>query len=190
MLDLHSYQSMGGAFCFLGTGSQAEIDFALAINTPYYIYGWSDAFGKNTDIDPRLAMGTTEYSRSKGGIAVTLECGHHHNVDAADIGYQAIVNALVHFDMIKVKNKQAAITPKMIKMQTVFYKEKPGHFVKEWRHCDAVQQGDTIAVYEDGSTITAPENGFLVLPKTSLDHALGSEWVYFGVETDVPKIAS
>jgi len=46
------------------------------------------------DVDPAYGIGTTEYMRSVGGYATTLECGQHEDPRALDIGYTAIVNTL------------------------------------------------------------------------------------------------
>ncbi len=189
LLDLHSFQSLGTPFCFLGTSSAEEIDFCHALGVVHFIYGWSDAFGNSsTNSDPYESMGTTEYTRHKKGIATTLECGHHDDKDAPAIAYNAILNALVHFGMTEEKHAtRAKQKHHYIKMKTVFYKESPGAFVQPWKHLDQVNAGDVIARYDNGEEIRAPEDGYLVLPKGETDRPTGSEWVYFGVETNQPQ---
>ncbi len=191
LLDLHSYQSQGDAFCFLGNTSYEEIDFARALGVDTYVYGWAEAFGKaDTEEQRRAAIGTTDYTRmnERSGIAVTLECGHHHNADAPLIGYQGILRALAHFDMISDDPTPAydVNTQHCIRMEQVFYQEKPGVLAQPWRHAQPVRQGEVIARYEDGEEITATQDGVIVLPKTETDHAIGAEWFYFGVETAFP----
>ncbi len=196
LLDIHSYQSEGGAFCFLGTSSQAEIDYARALGVPHYISGWADAFNnpQATQEQRNASIGTTDYTRntSRKGIAVTLECGNHDNADNVRIGYHAIMRALQHLDMAEISRN---MLPKVdtshqqcITMQQIYYKERSGQLSKAWTHLEAVQKGEVIAQYDDdGTHITAPEDGVIVLPKTSTDHGIGSEWFYFGIKTDFPK---
>jgi predicted deacylase len=190
LLDLHSYQSEGGAFCFLGGAQAAEIAYARALGVETFIYGWADAFNRNATEEQRLAsIGTTDSIRAngRGGIAVTLECGNHHDPHAADVGYAAILRALAHFDMVAHTLPPFPLeSQRCIRMQSVFYKEKAGTLVLPWRHTDNVSEGKLIACYEDGDNITAPSDGVLVLPKANPDHAVGAEWFYFGTETDFP----
>jgi predicted deacylase len=187
LLDLHSYQSEGDAFCFLGTKSQAEIDYGRALGVETYIYGWADAFSKDATEEQRLAsLGTTDYARAKANpaLAVTLECGSHDDPRAPEMGYQGIVRALTHLGLI-----DAALPPiahanqRAVRMHSVFYKAKAGAFTQPWKHGQRVKAGELIARYDDGDTITAPEDGVLVLPKSAPDFAIGAEWCYFGVET-------
>jgi predicted deacylase len=192
LLDMHSYQSEGEAFCFLGTTSQREVDFARALGVPTYIYGWADAFSQGATEEQRLAgLGTTDYARSKvkPALAVTLECGNHHDRLAAERGYLGILRALNYFHMMHTITPQFdAMAQRCVRMEAVFYKEKAGMLARPWRHAAVVVAGAVLAVYADGSTITAPSDGVIVLPKTETDHALGAEWFYFGVEVPFPVI--
>lgn len=204
LLDLHSYQSQGGPFCFFGQSSQAEIDFARSLGIKHFVYGWSEAFSSSQKKDDLASMGTTEYvrhqggfattttsyarSKNKKGIAVTVECGNHLNDDAADVGYETIKRALAFLDMIDYDAPKSDEKQYCIKMKSVFYKEKAGQFTKPWKHCDRVQKNDLIATYDDGEELRAPDDGFLVLPKAATDQPEGSEWFYFGVETDFPAV--
>lgn len=189
LLDLHSYQSEGGPFCFLGNGSKQELDFCRSLGVSDYIYGWAKAFSKNDNLDPRLSMGTTEYTRLQGGIACTLECGQHLNANNVGIGYRAIINAMTFLEMIEnPKNiQQVSTNQSCFKMDKLFIKEKVGHFTKQWKHLDRVNRGDVLAIYEDGEQITAPSNGVIVLPKVQAEHATGLEWFFFAIETPFPQ---
>jgi predicted deacylase len=197
LLDIHSYQSQGGPFCFLGTTSQAEIDYCRALHVPLYVYGWADAFSsEGATREQRLAgLGTTDFVRAnrKRGIATTLECGHHDNPANVDVAIMAIARALHHAGMLEMQDALPplpSISPRAIKMHSVFYKEKAGQMVRPWQHGDAVKNDEVIARYEDGTTVTAPQEGVIILPKTQTDFALGAEWFYFGVETAFPDYSS
>src|ERR1043165_6187535 len=50
--------------------------------------------------DPSYGVGTTEYMRSQGGYAITLECGQHADPAAPEVGYRAIRNTLAHLRLI------------------------------------------------------------------------------------------
>ena len=42
------------------------------------------------DADPSYGIGTTEYMRSQGGYAITLECGQHQDPAGPEVAYQAM----------------------------------------------------------------------------------------------------
>ena len=175
LLDLHSYESQGGPFIFLGQAGE-EDDFAKSLGVNDYVCGWSEAFSNSSEAGAKESIGTTEYIRSKGGIGVTLECGHHANDDAPNVGYLAIHCALAFLE--RGANPGGA-SARIVKMKTVFYKEREGEWAKSWKHYDEVKAGEVMAKYADGEEIVAPEDGFIVLPKAA--PVLGGEWFYFGV---------
>lgn len=192
LLDLHSYESQGGPFGFLGKTSAREIDYCRSLGIDNFVYGWSDAFGK-VEADPRDNMGTVEYARSVGCMATTIECGQHRNKDAADIAYRTILHALRHLGMISPEDgENVEIQPiahqRFVRMHSVFFKKKQGDTTREWKHYDTVAKNDILATYSDGEQIIAPEDGVIILPK--LQANVGGEWFYFGVETDCPAPGS
>src|SRR3954463_4145532 len=73
LLDLHSYTSKGGPFIFLGPDDSEELAFATSLGVQDFAFGWAEAFGTAGE-DSKESQGTTEYARSTGAIAVTLEC--------------------------------------------------------------------------------------------------------------------
>lgn len=182
LLDLHSYESAGGPFIFLGQSGN-ENEFALSIGINDFVCGWSEAFSKSSAKGAKESIGTTEYMRAKGGMGITLECGQHLNADAPEVGYQAIVNALGFIHGKKSDSHHDNI--RCVKMQKVFYKEKEGKTTKHWEHYDRVHAGEVIARYDDGEEIIAPEDGYIVLPKAK--PRMGGEWFYFGIGIDFPK---
>jgi len=48
----------------------------------------------------RYGVGTTEYMRSVGAYALTLECGQHEDPQAQEVAYRAIINTLAFLGMI------------------------------------------------------------------------------------------
>ncbi len=189
LLDLHSYTSQGGPFIFLGGHDAAETAFARALGVQDFVYGWSEAFGSGED---KASQGTTEYARTKGARAVTLECGHHHNPDASDVGYRAIVLALAHLGMLDPASpaaparagNEAAAAQRCIRMKSAYFRAEGAAFTKLWRHLDRVAGGEVLATAPDGTSLAAPEDGCLVMPNGSAP--TGVEWLYFGTEVPFP----
>lgn len=213
VLDLHSYASRGGPFIFLGGEDSAETDFARALGVKYYVYGWQNAYqnadAKEDSFDQHLeSMGTTEYARDKGAKAVTLECGHHYNADAPEIGLIAALQAMRALDLIDASALLAEIpgfspetttpislasinTPSeppeaqvCIQMSKVYYKTQAGTFTKAWQHLDPVQKGEPLANFEDGSQLIADRDGYMILPKEASE--VGGEWFYLGEQSEFP----
>jgi predicted deacylase len=190
LLDLHSYTSQGGPFIFLGGDNSNELAFARALGVPDFACGWAEAFGGGDGI--RESQGTTEYARTQGAIAVTLECGHHFNPDAADIGYRAILLAMAHLDMLDTVTRDAlgpnpgvpAGKQRFVRMKSVFRREEGAVMAKPWRHFDAVAKGEAMAKLSSGKILPAPEDGFIVLPKEKA--VTGEEWFFFGTPTALP----
>lgn len=185
LLDLHSYTSQGGPFIFLGTDQGAELAYARSLGVSDFVCGWSEAFGSGTG---RESQGTTEYARLQGALAVTLECGHHHNADAAGVGYRGILRAMVHLGMIGAADlapEPAGGAQRFVRMKSVYRREEGAALAKPWRHFDPVAKGEAMATLADGRILDAPEDGFIILPKASAD--TGAEWFYFGAGIPPPN---
>lgn len=189
LLDLHSYASPGGPFIFLSGKKEntAEIGFATALGVHDFVHGWQEAFGNsNAQLDPLYSTGTTEYTREMGGMGITLECGQHLNKDGPDVGEKAILCALKHLGMAEVAlPPEQKKPPRCVRMKLAFTKLREGEFARPLKHYDAVKKGELLARYADGETITAPEDGFIVLPKAQAE--LGQDWFFFGVASDLLK---
>lgn len=191
LLDLHSYTSQGGPFIFLDPHNAKELAYATALGVSDFAYGWQEAFGSGDD--SLESQGTTEYARTKGALAVTLECGHHHNADAADIGYRAILLAMAHLDMLDAEclstlrpaGETLAARQRCVRMKSVYRREAGAVFARPWRHFDPVARAEAMARLASGEILAAPEDGFIVLPKDSA--ATGEEWFFFGTGTALPS---
>ena len=189
LLDLHSYASPGGPFIFLGGNKHdtSEKAFATALGVFDFVHGWQEAFGNsNTELDPHYSTGTTEYARENGATAITLECGQHLNADAPDIGEKSVLLALQQLGMTASVDVRIAARPlRCVQMKQAFVKLREGDFVRRLEHYDPVSEGEVIARFADGEEITAPEDGFLVLPKANAD--IGQDWFFFGIASDLLK---
>src|SRR5450432_1440865 len=128
LLDLHSFRSPGVPFVFIGPGDNAgtlepffqaarEEALAVRLGVGRAVDGWLATYAAGVarrqelaaslpsaklDLDPRYGIGTTEYMRSVGGCALTLECGQHDDPQAPEVAYRAIVNTLAHLRLIDV----------------------------------------------------------------------------------------
>lgn len=188
LLDLHSCHSQSPPFVFLGPCDAVNADYAHVLPVNHYVHGFADSLGAATaDIDPRFAMGTTEYTRAQGGLALTLECGSHLDESAPEVGYQAILRVLRYSGVADVPQNlfvpdEPEGTAQSICQTMTFIKEEQGRFTKPWQNMSPVRKGEVLAVFESGREIIAPEDGFIILPKEH--EKTGEEWFAFGIRSD------
>lgn len=137
--------------------------------------------------DPRYGIGTTEYMRSVGGVAITLECGQHDDPEAPEVAYRAIINAMSHLRMIEAPRPQPPAEAQMqvLRLTEVTDRLNFGDsFVKPWASFDAVTDGEVIGRRHDGTEVKAPTDGFIVFPSTKA--MPGNEWFYFARRSHRP----
>ena len=117
LLDLHSFNANSQPFVMVGPRNNggplepfrhAEQERALArrLGVQRFVDGWLATYGAGVqrrmgkgdaaqlEMVLRYGVGTTEYMRSTGGYALTLECGQHDDPAAPDVAYRAIMNTL------------------------------------------------------------------------------------------------
>lgn len=201
LLDVHSFRGEGEPFVFFGpennTGSlepfrhdAAELALAACLGVPVAIHGWLDNYMKliaaRARLDlPRLAVtegyGTTEFMRFAGGYGVTLECGRHDDPASVDIGYAAIRNTLAHLGLIDAPPPPSALDT-IIQMTDVVICEAQGDVVEAgWKTGDRVPMGAVMARRAEGSTVTAPSDGFIIFPSATAKP--GEPICHFGVRS-------
>ena len=123
LLDLHSFNAQSQPFVMVGPRNNngplqpfahAEKERALArrLGVNRFVDGWLATYGegvqrrmKGSDASQletvlRYGVGTTEYMRTTGGYALTLECGQHADPAAPDVAYRAIMNTLAFLKAI------------------------------------------------------------------------------------------
>jgi uncharacterized protein len=209
LLDLHSFNSQGEPFIFLGPeNNQEELEpfaqqaqeeaFAAALGPRRVVHGWMPAFAlgvsRRANDKVSYGVGTTEYMRSQGGIAVTVECGNHADPHAPEVAYQAIHRALRNFDLIEVcdvhgavlslssaAQKSAAPTEVLELYEVIDRSHVDDQFVKPWRSFDAVEAGEVIAYRaaregQAAQAVSAPYAGRVVFPNANA--VVGKEWFY------------
>jgi uncharacterized protein len=205
LLDLHSFNSLGEPFIFMGPQNnegalepfarqQEEEAFAAALGPRRVVHGWMPAFAlgvsRRTNDKVSYGVGTTEYMRAHGGMAVTVECGNHADPQAPEVAYQAIHRALLHLDLIEVD----ASPPSGVSMEAhrsaievlelyevIDRHHQDDRFVKPWRSFDSVAQDEVIgfraaAEGQAEHPVLAPRAGRVVFPNANA--VLGKEWFY------------
>ena len=202
LVDLHSFATQGaGPFVFFGPPDNdgdlepfrraaEEAALARAVGPQRLVYGWLPAYAKGVARRPggsvAYGIGTTEYMRSRGGYAVTVECGQHADPAAPTVARTAIDNAIALLRLTDAKAPPPAVSTghELIEMYDVFDRQSPDdRFARDWRSFDRVAAGEPIAYRAGGAggaggaAIAAPEDGYVVFP--SPNAVPGREWFYF-----------
>ncbi|MCG5499350.1 succinylglutamate desuccinylase/aspartoacylase domain-containing protein [Ectothiorhodospira lacustris] len=205
LLDLHSFHTPGEPFVMLGprdnagelepfTHAAEEEALARRLGARRIVEGWLDTYARgvarrlrnpNADLraqmlstDPSYGIGTTEFMRAGGGYALTLECGQHEAPEAPAVAYQAIINTLAHLQLV---DSLPAAPPgqglEVLKLVEVIDRDHPeDRFSRDWTSFDPIRKGDEIGRRHDGTSVSAPADGFIVFPNPN---ALpGNEWFY------------
>lgn len=205
LLDLHSFQSGDRAFALFGPPNNqealepfahAEIEESLVqrLGCQRFVYGWLETYAKgisrraaqvqagrfqakDVDVDTHYGIGTTEYMRSTGGWAITLECGQHDDIGAREVAYQAIINTLIHIGMIQGTLPEPAKHPQVLGLYDVYDRFHPDdQFAKPWKSFDAIAKGESIGTRADGWSIIAEQDCLIVFP--NMKSQPGQEWFY------------
>jgi hypothetical protein len=127
--------------------------------------------------DPAYGIGTTEFMRTTGGYAVTLECGQHEDPGGPEVARHAIRQALALLGIADLPLAPPQGPFECLTLATVVDRHAAGDvFVRAWTSFDPLAPGDLIARRADGTELRAPEAGCIVFP----DHGAlpGHEWFY------------
>lgn len=209
LLDLHSFRSPGQPFVLRGPADNdgtlepfahavAEARLAAHVGVTRVVDGWLDAYARGVaerkargltpgavNEDPAYGIGTTEYMRSVGGYAVTLECGQHEDPAAPGVAYHAIRQALALLGLAELPLAPPPTVLECLTLARVIDRHAEGdRFVKTWTSFDPLAEGELIALRADGTEVRAPEAGYIVFP----DHGAlpGHEWFYLGQRSARP----
>jgi uncharacterized protein len=228
LLDLHTFRSPGQPFALRGPADNrgtlepfaheaAEARLAAHLGVTRIVDGWLDAYARGVverkqrgltpgavNEDPAYGIGTTEYMRSVGGYAVTLECGQHEDTAAPGVAHHAIRQVLALLGIAELPlmppvsaanaaGASSAASPadsfECLTLARVIDRFAEGdRFVKSWTSFDPLAAGELIARRADGSEVRAPEAGYIVFP----DHGAlpGHEWFYLGQRSARPLNAN
>ena len=207
LLDLHSFHSPGEPFAMIGppdnTGTlepfshaREEEALALRLGPRRIVEGWLETYASGVrnrlqrtsadpsqraqmlSTDPSYGVGTTEYMRSRGGYAITLECGQHADPQAPEVAYRAIRHTMAHLALVDEPPPAARGDFELLCLAEVTDRHHADdRFAREWSSYQALKAGDLIGQRVDGTPLRAADDGFIVFPNPN---ALpGNEWFYF-----------
>ena len=208
LLDLHSFQGQGEPFVFIGPeNNQDEIEpfqhagreeaLALRLGVGRCVSGWLATYAAGVErrrqkspdstatqgASARYGVGTTEYMRSVGGWAMTLECGRHDDPHAVAVGRTAILNTLTHLGLLAGAGPERVPHMEALALCEVIDRHDTGDaLARDWRSFDALRPGELVATRADGSSFVAPFDGCIVFP--SPNAAVGTEWFYLAKQSD------
>jgi predicted deacylase len=202
LLDLHSFNAQKGEpFCMVGPANNdgplepfrhAEQERALArrLGVRRFVTGWLAAYGQGVqrrsrgnaaelETVLRYGVGTTEYMRSTGGYALTLECGQHTDPAAPAVAYRAIMNTLAFLKIIDAPEPEPVPFEEMeaLSMVAVYDKIDAGDkFSRQWASFDPVAEGEQIGTRADGTPVVAGFSGRILFP--DVNAGPNQEWYY------------
>jgi succinylglutamate desuccinylase len=202
LLDLHSFNAKNGEpFVMVGPVNNdgplepfrhADKERALArrLGVRRFVTGWLAAYGggvqrrvrgSEAELQTvlRYGVGTTEYMRSTGGYALTLECGQHEDPAAPEVAYRAIVNTLAFLKLVEAPEPAPVPFEQMEALQMVVVHDKidaGDHFTRQWASFDPVAEGEQIGVRADGTPVVAEFSGRILFPDTNAGP--NQEWYY------------
>lgn len=204
LLDLHTFQAVSEPFAMLGpvdnTGdlepfahAADEQALALRLGVRRIVEGWLSTYAVGVQqrlartpvqsragllsTDPSYGVGTTEYMRSQGGYAITLECGQHNEAAAPDVAYRAIRNTLAHLALVAEPAPAPCDHPEFLRLAQVVDRFHPDDaFIRPWSSFDVIHAGEQVATRHDGTPVLAAMDGYIVFPNTNATP--GNEWFY------------
>jgi uncharacterized protein len=206
LLDLHSFQAQGQAFVMVGPlDNQGEIEpftqaareeaLVRCLGVHRAVDGWLGTYAKGVaqrreragpsaaatlDLHPRYGVGTTEYMRSQGGCALTLECGQHDHPDSPHTAYRAIRNTLAHLGLVEEPTPPEVHPIEALSLREVIDKSHvDDRFAREWQSFDRLKAGELIGVRADGTEERAQADGWIVFPNARAQAR--NEWYYYAV---------
>ena len=210
LLDLHSFRAPGQPFAMIGPANnsgmlepvhQAHLEQALALRLGprRIVEGWLSTYAQGVkerlarttgseranllSTDPSYGVGTTEYMRSTGGYAITLECGQHADPHAPDVAYHAIRNTLAFLGLTGEPSPPAHNDIEFLRLAQVIDRYHPEDtFSRAWSSFDAVAEGELIARRNDGTEVRAPGAGYIMFPDANATP--GNEWFYLAQPSD------
>jgi len=204
LLDLHSFQGTAPPFVMVGPTdnggvlepfAQAAREEALVrcLGVTRAVDGWlgtyadgvarrrgaaeADGLAGTLELDARYGVGTTEYMRSVGGCALTLECGAHGDPASVEVAYRAIHHTLAHLGLSDETPPKPAATIEALSLTEVVDKaDVRDAFARDWRSFDALRAGDLIGIRASGEPVHAPHDGWIVFPFAAAQPR--QEWFY------------
>jgi predicted deacylase len=206
LLDLHSFNAPGEPFVMVGPRNndgplepfrheEEERALARVLGVRRFVDGWLRTYGAGVQRrlrgDSRLetvlryGVGTTEYMRTTGGYALTLECGQHADPQAPQVAWQAIMNTLAHLCLIDAPAPASIARAAMqaLSMSEVHDKAHDDDvFTRTWSSFDRVAAGEQIGLRADGTPVLAPFDAVMLFPDSAA--RANQEWFYLARAVD------
>ena len=203
LLDLHSFHGGGQPFVMVGPRdndgtlepfAQAAREEALVrcLGVGRAVDGWLDTYAAGVarrreastvegraatlELDARYGVGTTEFMRSVGGCALTLECGSHDDPASVEVAYRAIRNSLAHLGLSEEAPPPQQPIEALSLVSVVDKQDAADAFVRDWHSFDALKQGEPVAKRASGELLCAPHEGWIVFPYAAAQ--AHQEWYY------------
>jgi predicted deacylase len=194
LLDLHSFRGAGQAFVMVGPeNNQGQVEafqfakeeeaMAQCLGVHRFVDGWLSTYAKGVSrrsssvSDHEFGMGTTEYMRSVGGYALTLECGQHDDPMAKEVAYRAILNTLRLLNVIDGSVENGANKMEGLRIYEVVDKHHENDkFSRDWASFDEITQGCLIGTRHDGTAVLAEIDGRIIFPDANA--MANEEWFY------------
>lgn len=205
LLDLHSFRAKGTPFVMFGPSDNAgEIEpfaqsateeaLAVRLGVQRAVHGWLSTYVRGvarrrerlgntvtaeqeTLIHPSFGVGTTEYMRSTGGCALTLECGQNDDPESPEVAYQAILASLRHLGLLAGAKPLPNQQMEVLCIYDVIDKlDANDAFARQWASFDPLGKGDLIATRADGTPLLADSDGCILFPDTGA--GVNGEWFY------------
>lgn len=209
LLDLHSFRGHSDPFVMLGPDDNdgtlqpfahaaKERAWARHLGVRKFVDGWLDTYARgverrtrdaealvqgsgapNTNL--RYGVGTTEYMRSVGGYALTLECGQHDEPASPEVAYRAILNTLAYFGSTATTRPDSMQEIESLSLYDVHDKAHAAdRFSRDWASFDRVAKNELIGTRHDGKQLCAERDSVILFPDAKA--APGEEWFYLAKE--------
>ena len=175
MLDLHSTHCPDDVpFAFIDYPYEKNRELLSLIPVKTALAGWPQIYANQPDI---TNFCTEEYAHQHNKSGITVECGYHKAEKSIDIATTTILNILSYFDVIEYEKPQKS-NPTVVTLSSYVTKKSEGKLTRNFQHLDKIQKDDILAIYESGEIVTAPFDGYIIIPNHKA--TIGSEWFYLG----------
>lgn len=175
IIDLHStFCQLAQPFIFSDYPNELADKISSALNIKYIIKGWPEIYSNNSDIQD---YSTGACAQAYGKTCLTVECGNHQSESSVETAYYTIMSTLLCLNILQ-GYPSLPVKQEYIYMDSIFIKTKEGKLTKEFNHLDKVKAGETLAIYNDNTSIICPKDAYILLPKANAP--INSEWFYLG----------
>ncbi len=178
VVDLHSMTAKTEPMVFLDYESVENNSLAEATGAPFCVKGWPAVFKSD-----ELCSDTISCVHRSSGHGVTVECGQHNEASSVEVARNVILKVLKRYnglrgDFLTQATKSASVS---VRIKKVFFRDSDKDtFTHSFTNFEAIKRGELIASRSGGITISAEEDGYILLPNNNAQ--VGHEWFYFGVK--------